>query len=96
MRLRRSSALQTHYLTLSNVGIISDFYEDDYNYDFDDADFDYDDDYNDDFLCWWFGRFADKMPESLAGAESCFSPDRPWHQDALELHCDDDDHDVEI
>ena len=49
MRLRRSSALHTHYLTLSNVGIIGDFYEDDYNDDFDDADFDYDDDYNDDF-----------------------------------------------
>ena len=51
MRLRRSSALQTHYLTLSNVGIIGDFYEDDYNDDFDDADFNYDDNYNDDFWC---------------------------------------------
>ena len=35
--------------SLTNVGIIGDFYEDDYNDDFDDADFDYDDDYNDDF-----------------------------------------------
>ena len=49
MRLRRSSALQTHHLTLSNVGIIGDFDDDDYDDNVDDADFDYDDDYNDDF-----------------------------------------------
>ena len=48
MRLRRSSALQTHYLTLSNVGMIGDFFDEDYNDYFDDADFDHDDDYNDD------------------------------------------------
>ena len=37
MRLRRSSALQTHYLTLSNVGIIGDFYAYDYDNNFDDT-----------------------------------------------------------
>ena len=49
-RLLRSSALQTRYLTLSNVGIIGDFDDDDYDDNVDDADFDYaDGDNNDGF-----------------------------------------------
>ena len=92
MRLRRSSALQTHHLTLSNVSILGDFDDDDYDDNVDDADFDYADGDNNDDL--------DDLPTRCQRVwpvlESCFSPDRPWHQDALELHCDDDDHDVEI
>ena len=78
MRLRRSSALQTHYLTLtlSNVGIIGDFDDDDYDDNVDDADFDYaDGDNNDGF------DDLDDLPTRCQRVwpvlESCFSPDRP-------------------
>ena len=76
MRLRRSSALQTHHLTLLNVGIIGDFDDNDYGDNVDDADFDYaDGDNNDDF------DDLDDLPTRCQRVwpvpESCFSLDRP-------------------
>ena len=81
-RLLRSSALQTCYITLSNVGIIGDLDDDDgYDDDFDDADFDCDDDdYNDNFDDFDVDDLDD-LPTRCRRVwpvlESCFSPDRP-------------------
>ena len=75
-RLLRSSALQTRYITLSNVGIIGDFYAYDYDDNFDDTDFDYADGDNNDDL-----NDLDDLPTRCRRVwpvpESCFSPDRP-------------------
>ena len=77
MRLRRSSALHTHYPTLSNIGIIGDFDDDDYDDNFDDTDFDNDDDDYDDFDVDDLDDLPTRCRRVWPVPESCFSLDRP-------------------